>query len=422
MEKLGNLVLDILSEPALLIGLFTLIGLLVQKKGVTKVIEGTLKATLGFILLGAGAGILISALDQFNLMFNASFALDGVIPTNEAITALALVEYGSITTIVMVGGMLMNIMFARFTRMKYIFLTGHHTLFMAALIVCMMTIFGYSTFVTIVFSSILLGFLMAFVPFYMQPFTKKVTASDDIALGHFGSFGYLVASLIGKYFGNSEKSTETLNVSKNWNFLRDSSVAISLTMVILFVVVSLFAPADQAMEITAGKSIIVWSIMQGITFASGIWVVLQGVKMTISELVPAFKGISDKIIPGAKPALDCPVVFPFAPNAVIIGFFSSMLAGIIMLFLLPAFGLIVIIPGLVPHFFTGAAAGVYGNATGGRRGAILGAFANGIIISVLPAMLYPVMESLGFVGTTFGDSDFGIFGLVMVLVLSLINS
>ena len=83
------------------------------------------------------------------------------------------------------------------------------------------------------------------------------------------------------------------------------------------------------------------------------------------------------------------------------------------MFLLPLFGLSVIVPGLVPHFFTGAAAGVYGNATGGRRGAILGAFANGLIISFLPALLLPVLGSLGFGGTTFGDADFGAVGILL---------
>lgn len=87
------------------------------------------------------------------------------------------------------------------------------------------------------------------------------------------------------------------------------------------------------------------------------------------------------------------------------------------MFLLPVVGLKVIVPGLVPHFFTGAAAGVFGNATGGRRGAMLGAFANGIIISFIPAILLIFMGELGFEGTTFGDSDFGIIGILIASIL-----
>lgn len=120
--------------------------------------------------------------------------------------------------------------------------------------------------------------------------------------------------------------------------------------------------------------------MQSITFAAGVYIILQGVRMVIAEIVPAFKGISDKLVPNARPALDCPVVFPYAPNAVLVGFLSSFAAGLIGMFMLYLLNMTVIIPGVVPHFFVGAAAGVFGNATGGRRGAILGAFAQACLL------------------------------------------
>ncbi len=52
------------------------------------------------------------------------------------------------------------------------------------------------------------------------------------------------------------------------------------------------------------------------------------------------------------------LLFPYAPNVVIIGFLSSFAAGIISMFILPLVGLKEIVPRLIPHFFTGAAAGV----------------------------------------------------------------
>ena len=78
----------------------------------------------------------------------------------------------------------------------------------------------------------------------------------------------------------------------------------------------------------------------------------------------------------------------------------------------PAFGVALILPGLVPHFFTGGGAGIYGNATGGRRGAALGTFANGLI-TFLPAFLLSVLGSFGSAKTTFGDADFGWLGLLL---------
>ena len=68
---------------------------------------------------------------------------------------------------------------------------------------------------------------------------------------------------------------------------------------------------------------------------------------------------------------------------------------------------------MIPHFFTGGTAGVFGNATGGRRGAVAGGFINGLIITLFAAFLIPVMGAIGFQGTTFGDADFQWFGFIV---------
>lgn len=68
---------------------------------------------------------------------------------------------------------------------------------------------------------------------------------------------------------------------------------------------------------------------------------------------------------------------------------------------------------MVPHFFTGGGAGVFGNATGGRWGAAWGGFANGVLITFLPAFLLKVLGALGFANTTFGDTDFAWCGIVI---------
>ena len=157
----------------------------------------------------------------------------------------------------------------------------------------------------------------------------------------------------------------------------------------------------------------VYSIIQAITFAAGVFIILQGVRLILAEIVPAFTGFSEKLVPNARPALDCPVVYPYAPNAVLIGFLFSFLGGLAGLFLLGQLKMVLILPGVVPHFFTGATAGVFGNATGGRRGAMLGAFANGLLITFLPVLLLPVLGALGFANTTFSDADFGAIGILL---------
>ncbi|YCI76184.1 PTS ascorbate transporter subunit IIC [Bacillus sp. R1-10] len=413
---------DILGTPSILVGLFALIGLLLQRKSSADVVSGTLKTVMGFIIIGAGAAVLIGALDIFSKMFDHAFNVQGVIPNNEAIVAAAQSDFGTSTALIMVFGMVVNVLLARFTPFKYIFLTGHHTLFMACLLAVTLSVGGLSGFPLILVGSILLGVCMVLFPALLQPYVRKITGSDDFAIGHFGTIGYFVSATVGKWFGNKEKTTEQIKVPKSLGFLRDTSVAVSLTMTMFFVIVALFAGQNYIeTELSGGSNFIVFSFIQAITFAAGVYIILAGVRMLIAEIVPAFKGIADKVAPNTKPALDCPTIFPFAPNAVIIGFLFSFLAGLLSMFFLPALGLKVIVPGLVPHFFTGAAAGVFGNSTGGRRGAMLGSFANGLIISFLPAILLVFLGDVGFEGTTFGDSDFGVVGLLILSVMKLLG-
>ncbi|MGE7673819.1 PTS ascorbate transporter subunit IIC [Lysinibacillus sp. NPDC094403] len=414
---------DILGTPAILVGLFAFVGLLIQKKSASTVLSGTLKTVMGFVILGAGATVLIGSLNHFSKMFDHAFNVQGVIPNNEAIVAAAQTSFGTATAMIMVFGMIMNILFARFTPLKYIFLTGHHTLFMACLIAASLSVGGMSGTPLIIVGSIILGLCMVVFPAILQPTVRQITGSDDFAVGHFGSVGYYVSAKIGKLFGNKAKSTEDIKVPKSLGFLRDTSVAVSLTMSLFFIIVALFAGQSYIeAQLSGGSNFIVFAIIQAITFAAGVYIILAGVRMLIAEIIPAFKGIADKLVPNTKPALDCPTIFPFAPNAVIIGFLFSFVAGLVSMFILPLIGLKVIVPGLVPHFFTGAAAGVFGNATGGRIGAMVGAFANGLIISFIPAILLIFMGDIGYEGTTFGDSDFGIVGIIIINVLKLFGA
>ena len=413
---------DVLGSPAILVGLFSLIGLLLQKKAFSDVISGTLKTIMGFVILTSGAAIIATTLTTFSQLFEHSFHIQGVVPNTDAMAALAQKNYGTATAMIMVLGMLFNIVLARVTPLKYIFLTGHHTLYMSAMLAVILSVGGLSPFWVVLVGAVILGIMMVVSPAILQPFTRKITGTDDLALGHFGSTGYLLSAWVGKVVGKGSPSIEELKVPKSLNFLRDSSVAISLTMMILFVILVLVAGKTFVeTSVSGGQNFIIFAIIQSLTFAAGVWIILAGVRMIIAEIVPAFKGIADKLVKDAKPALDCPTVFPFAPNAVIVGFLSSFAAGLVSMFLCPLFGLSVIVPGLVPHFFCGATAGVYGNICGGRRGAIIGAFAQGLLISFLPAILLPLMGDLGFASTTFGDADFGVVGIILGHVVALFN-
>lgn len=414
MKQFLDVLIDIASTPAILVGLIAVLGLVLQKKPIADVVRGGIKTFVGFLVVTAGAGVVVGSLEPFGDMFQHAFNMQGVVPNNEAIVAMALTKFGTSTALIMLAGMAFNILIARVTKFKYIYLTGHATLYMACMIAVIMSVTNMSTVLMILVGGLALGLANTIFPAIAQPFTKQITKNDTVAMGHTGSFGYALSGLIGKYVGNKEKSTEDIKFPKGLAFLRDSIVSITLTMGIVYIIVALFAGSAFITEnLSGGTNYIIYALQQAGMFAAGVTVILTGVRLILAEIVPAFKGISEKLVPNSIPALDCPIVFPYAPNAVLIGFLTSFLGGIVSLFIMVFTGTTVIIPGVVPHFFCGATAGVYGNATGGIRGAVVGSFIHGIIISFMPLLLMPVLGEMGFQGSTFSDTDYGAVGIFL---------
>lgn len=422
MDSLLFFILDILKVPSVLVGLIAFVGLIAQKKSLSDIIKGTIKTILGFVVLGGGAGVLVSSLNPLGNMFEHAFNVQGIIPNNEAIVSMAIEKYGTATALIMAFGMVANIIIARFTRLKFIFLTGHHTFYMACMIGVILTVAGFEGVQLVFVGALTLGLIMAFFPAIAHRYMAKITGSNEVGFGHFGTLGYVLSGAIGSVVGKGSKSTEEMNLPKNLSFLRDSSISISVTMMIIYFILAIASGQEYVSTLSGGQHYLVYATIQAITFAAGVYIILQGVRLILAEIVPAFTGFSEKLVPDARPALDCPIVFPYAPNAVLIGFLSSFVGGIVSLIILGQLNWVLILPGVVPHFFCGATAGVFGNATGGRRGAIIGAFAHGVLITFLPVFLLPVLGSLGFANTTFSDSDFGGVGIVLGYMAQLFNT
>lgn len=426
---------QILNVPAYLIGIIAAVGLIALKKPVGQVVSGGLKAAMGYLILGAGATVVTAALDPFGTLVFRATGAQGVVPTNEVISAQAATQFGAASAYIIVLSFILMLLIARFTPLKYIFLTGHHMVFMSMMLALVLSV-GLHTdrqWLVVIIGSLLMAVIMVAMPAFTQPFTNRVTNSDKISVGHFNSLGYMLSGALGAAVGKKSKSTEDINFPKALSFLRDSMVSTTLLMVVLYLVFAIWAafvvPADQLFAIFPSKptdygAFIMAAFAQALQFGIGVSIILYGVRIILGELVPAFQGIANKVVPGAKPALDIPIVFPYGPNASLIGFLSSFVGGlvalgIIALWLGPLWGVALILPGMVPHFFDGGGAGVFGNATGGRRGAMVGGFVNGLLITFLPASLMGVMGSFGLSNSTFGDADFCWYGTVVGRIANL---
>ena len=80
---------QILNVPAYLVGIIVAVGLIALRKGAGQVIGGALKATLGFLILGAGAGVVVDSLEPLGELVLGVTGAEGVVPTNEVVAGRA---------------------------------------------------------------------------------------------------------------------------------------------------------------------------------------------------------------------------------------------------------------------------------------------------------------------------------------------
>jgi ascorbate PTS system EIIC component len=419
-----KVIISLLSNAGILVGLISMIGLILQKKSADEVIKGTAKTIIGFLIFNIGSAAIGVTLTNFNTMFQKGFGITGVVTQVEAATALAQGKFGTIVAIVMVIGFAMNLFFARFTPFKNIFLTGQHSLYFACVLTLVLKGCNVSNTVTIIVGGILLGFSAASLPSLCQKYMRKITGSDDLAIGHYNHLAYAFSGFLGSKVGNPEHSTENFKFPKWLSIFRDFTMCVAVVMVIVFYVAAI-AAGEAVTQKLAGPSVnwLVFPLLQGLQFAAAMYVLITGVRMFISEITTAFVVISEKYIPNSRPAVDCPSVFPFAPTAVILGFISAYAAGLVSMGVMIAMkSPIIMIPSASIAFFSGGTAGVFGNSTGGWKGCIAGSFVAGVLLVSLPLMLYPVFANLGIVGASFPNVDYNIIGTLLYKLTQFIQS
>ena len=417
--------LEIVRKPAIIIAIVTFIGLIATKQKATKVISGTIIAFVGFTMIKLGSGILSQVLKVFGELFKRAFNLNGVVPSNEAVMSALLPHLGQTASLILVVGLIVNILVARFTPFKAVYLSLHLALFSAFAIAAVFAVSNTSVWIAVVCGGIWLGLYMAMSPSIIRRYTKDVVNSDDYTIAHSGTAAYFLGAFLASKLGNKEKDAEKIEVNHRILFLKDPNVATMLTMFVLFFVSSLVAGTAVAHEIT-DENFVLMSLEESAKFAGGLFIVKAGIKLFIDELVPAFKGFAKVFAPNAIPGVDVLVLFERSPNTALIGFITSFATGVVMMFILPLVGFDVIVPGLMACFITGGAAAILGNAEGGLRGAIIASVVDGLMLSVLPAvcigMFTSIFNEYKVTNTTFADPDMLILATGVWLAVVLIPS
>jgi PTS system ascorbate-specific IIC component len=410
MGVLNYLTENILRNPPVLLGLIAGLGLILQGKTVTDIVKGMLLAAFGMIILDTGVGILVGAIAPINGAFQS---LSAGAATAEGLNDVTFTQlHGGDVGMAMLVALILHLIIARFTPFKIIFLTGHMIWWFPFIFVAAGAEAGLSGVLLVAIAAVFSALYWSMMPFALRKYVWAVTGDEGFTLGHPTGILSLVSGFVAGKVGNKAKSTEDLKVPQSLSFFREASIIGALVILILWIVVGIIIPS------LTGNLIMV-SINQGLRFGAGLLVMLTGVRMLISQIVPAFKGISDKLVPNAIPALDCPVIFNYRPNAVIIGFIVAMIVSTILVLIcntLNVFG-VMLIPLVITSFFECGAAAVIGEGQGGFRGCVIGTICAAIVMVVIVGI-----SAIVYSGTIqnwmliFGGNDFSLFGPIARLI------
>lgn len=433
MKVINFIVYQVLSNETIFLGLIAFIGLLLQRKKFPSVIDGTVKTIIGLTVLTAGAGILINALAPVVRKLNSTLHVRGVLPTNDAVFGVVS-RYGTIaknTVITFLLAFLLHLLLVRLAHhqvFKNAYLTAHLALYHAAFMnVTLPTVLHTNSFWTVIIATILNAIYYTYSP----AIPRKLSHSwmhDVSTLGFMDQVGSLLATGIGKVFGSKDPAQDAdhLKLPKWASMFRDNTIMLFFLMPIIFVGIGLAVGRSGIEALIGGgadaSNWILWLILEGWEFTAGIVVLLQGVRMFIGSIVPAFKGISDRFLPGAIPALDAPTIFPYSPMGGMFGFLGSTAGCILVTFLTIIFhSPVIVFPSPIIMYFDGNVMGIFGNKAGGWRGAVAAGFITGMISSAAVILFYPLTGVCYGSGLTWSNIDYALVWMPLMYLLKWIR-
>ncbi|EIF6290607.1 PTS ascorbate transporter subunit IIC [Clostridium perfringens] len=417
MKEILDFCVSFFRNPALFMGLVVAIGLILQRKSIDAILKGIFKGIIGMVILLKGVDIVVSSITPLANAFSGLFNTQSNSTLGDFNVFLG--QYGSYVGLILLCGFVINIIIARYTRFKTIYLTGNILFWYPMLFLAVGIENNVSGLKLFIFTLIMYILVITIFPYILRKHVKYVTGNDSFTIGHTASIYCLLGSYIGKLVGQKDKNIENLNLPKSLSFFRDTNITAAIVMFIVYIIVGLFIGKESRIAIYGSEPLITYSLIQGITFAAGMIILLTGVRMILGEIIPSFKGIADKLAKGSIPALDIPMIFPYGPNALLIGFIIALITSIGTLFLLGASGVLTfaLIPLVVACYFDVAPGAIFANARGGWPAAIITSALGGIILMVLAFIsLNLVSGTVGNFIQTYGGNEFSIWVIIGDLV------
>ncbi|MDF2636014.1 MAG: system Galactitol-specific component [Pelosinus sp.] len=388
---------NVLTKPEFFIGILVFIGYLFLGKPIYDAFGGFIKAAVGMMIWNVGAGGLVSTFRPILAGLNDRFQLNaavidpyfGLNAAGEAIKMIGMsLSWTMISLMVGFGWNILLVLLRKYTKLRTLFLTGHIMIQQAT--TCTWLVFFAIPELRNITGAIWIGLLVGtywavFSNLTVEP-TEELTENSGFAIGHQQMLWVWLTSKVAPKIGNPENSVEKVKMPKWLSMFNDNVISTGTLMLLFFGVIMtiLGEPYLRGMDkagFPATLAFPTYILSKSLSFAVYLFILISGVRMFVAELTESFRGISDKILPGALPAVDCAATYGFSsPNTVLYGFLFGCIGqfmAIAGLFLFKA--PIMIITGFVPVFFDNATTAVFANKFGGVRAASILPFCTGVI-------------------------------------------
>ena len=400
IAKILDLLLkQIFGQPFILMAIIVFIGYIAMKQKVSKALVGAAKASIGILVMGMGSSALIANFGHLLTALQTATGITGAgLNTYPTMTA----SYAKMDAILGAGtgatwgiytllvGFIFNLILValkKYTKVRAVYLTGNAMIVQAGISTYIVWRFlGLGMIPTVLIASLITALYWGIFSTLLIKPTHMITGAD-FTVAHQQMFMDFVAYKLAPKIGNAEKDDiEKKKLPESLNFLQDNIIATALIMFISVAVIMLVIGSEQvdALRTALGQGgltnnvvLLVWI---SVTLTANIVVLLSGVRMFVGEMMMSFKGISEKILPGAVAGVDCAAIYAFAPKSVVLGLLFGALGQILGLILLLVFkSPIFLVPGFIPLFFDNATIAIFANKFGGWKAAAIIVTANGMI-------------------------------------------
>ncbi len=228
-------VTQIFQTPAYFMAVVVLIGCVFQKKDFKSTLVSVIKTIVGMMILSIGAGQLKNASQAVIEIFTARMGIQGVstdmwTAVYAYIDELSVIGMGNVA-MVMITAWVVNLILARITPIKTIFLTGHvaycDSAFITYFLYRMAGLTGTTLFVSAVLAC---GVYWWLFPALLRKFLNPLLGDAPLTLGHNLCVSGIITTQLAKLFGKASDSAESLKLPGWLSIFKDSVVAYSVIM------------------------------------------------------------------------------------------------------------------------------------------------------------------------------------------------